>query len=231
MIRAVFFDFYQTLVYFEPPREELHASALKDFGIDLKPEVFRRPLAAADDFIALEMARSSASRRSEEERIALWVKYEEVVLKEAGIENSRKLAPGLLGKMRQVKMKLALFDDVIPALTDLKGRGLILGLISNIDRDMAATLEEVGLQSLIQVVVTSLDVGFSKPHPEIFKAALSQAGVPASEAVFVGDHYRVDVVGANQAGIKGVLLDRNGYYTEITDCPCIQSLSQVVECL
>jgi len=87
----------------------------------------------------------------------------------------------------------------------------------------------LGLPSLLQVVVTSQDSGFNKPQPEIFQAALRQAGVQVSEAIYVGDQYQIDVVGANKAGMKGVLLDRGGYFEEVTDCPHIQSLSQVAE--
>ena len=231
MIKAIFFDLYQTLVYFAPPREELHASVLKDFGIDVKPEAFNQPLAAADKFISEKTGSAMVKGHSEEERMALWAQYEEVVLREAGIEVSDKLVRSLLGKMRQVKTKMTLFDDAIPSLTDLGGRGLILGLISNIDQDINLILRDLGLQTLIKVAVTSREVGFNKPHPEIFQAALKRAGVQASEAIFVGDQYRVDVIGANQAGMKGVLLDRNGYYEEITDSPRIRSLSQVIECL
>ena len=126
---------------------------------------------------------------------------------------------------------MTLFDDVMPSLTDLKGRGMILGLISNIDRDINLLVTELRLQKLIQVAVTSREIGFNKPHPEIFQAALKRAGVQASEAIFVGDQYRIDVIGANQAGMKGVLLDRNGYYEEITGSSRIRSLNQVVDCL
>lgn len=229
MINAVFFDLYQTLVYFAPPREELHASVLKKFGIDVKPEVFNRPLAAADKFISEKTGSAIVKGQSEEDKRALWVQYEEVVLREAGIEVSEKLVLGLLSKMQQVKTKMVLFDDVIPALTDLKGRGLILGLISNIDMDINLLLRELELQTLIQAAVTSREAGFNKPHPEIFRAALRKAGVQAAESVFIGDQYQIDVIGANQAGLRGILLDRNGYYQDVAYSPCIQSLGQVAE--
>jgi len=79
------------------------------------------------------------------------------------------------------------------------------------------------------VVVTSQDVGFNKPQPEIFREALRQAGVQAAEAIYVGDQYQIDVIGAKKAGMEGVLLDRGGYFAEINDCPRIQSLTQLVE--
>ena len=148
MIKAVFFDLYHTLIRYEPPREELQARALKDFGIEVSPEIFRRPLVMADEFIYQEIARSSLSQRSKEEQMALWAQYERVLLKEAGVEADEQLILGLLGKMRQFDMKLVLFDDVMPILTDLKNRGLTLGLISNIDHDITSLLNELGLKSL-----------------------------------------------------------------------------------
>ena len=231
MIKAVFFDLYNTLVQYEPPREELQARALQEFGIKVTPEALRRPLATADEYIYGEIARGSLSQRSKEEQTAIWVNYEGVLLREAGIEADESLILGLLGKMRQFDMKLVLYDDVLPTLTDLKGRGLLLGLISNIDRDMTSLLEEVGLSSKLPVVVTSQDTGYNKPHPEIFREALRQAGVQAPEAIYIGDQHQIDVVGANQVGMKGILLDRNGYFAQITDCPRVRSLTQVVEYL
>ena len=231
MIKAVFFDLYHTLVRYEPPREELQAKALKGFGIEVNPGVLRRPLVIADEFIYQEMASLPLSKRSEQDKTALWVRYQEVLLREAGIKADEKLVLGLLGKMQQMEMKLVPFDDVEPVLTELRNKGVILGLISNIERDMTSLLADTGLQSLLQVVVTSLDAGFSKPQPEIFQEALKQAGVKASEALYVGDQYQVDVGGANNAGMKGILLDRGGYFAEVTDCPRIQSLNQVAEYL
>jgi len=229
MIKAAFFDLYHTLVRYEPPREELQARALKEFGIEVEPEIFRRPLIVADEFIYQEIARTSLSKRSKEDKMALWAQYEGVLLREAGIEATEQLILGLLGKMQQFDMKLVLFDDVVPALTDLKKRGLILGLISNVDRDITSLLNEVGLSSLMQVVVTSQEAGVNKPNLGIFQEALRQAGIQAPEAIYVGDQYRIDVVGANEAGMKGVLLDRGNYFEETADCLRIRSLTQVVE--
>jgi putative hydrolase of the HAD superfamily len=229
MIKAVFFDLYHTLVRYEPPQEELEAKALKDLGIEVNAEVFIRPLVMADEFIYQEIARRPLSQRSQEEKMSLYAQYQGIVLKEAGIEADQKFILTLMGKMQQFKMKLALFDDVAPALDDLKGRGLILGLISNVEHDMTATLDELGLPSWLEIVVTSQDSGFNKPHPEIFQEALRRAGVQPSEAVYVGDQYQVDVIGARRAGMKGVLLDRHGYFDEITDCPRIRSLTEVAE--
>ena len=227
MIKAVFFDFYHTLVHYDPPREELEARALKDLGTEISPENLRRPLAMADDFIYQEHARLPIGKRSTEDRTALYKQYQEVVLKEAGIPASERLVLGLLGKMQQAKMKLVLFDDVLPVLAELKNRNLILGLISNVERDISPVCQELGLPPLLPIVVTSQDVGVGKPKPQIFQEALRRASVQAAEAMYVGDQYQVDVVGANQAGMRGVLLDRGGYFEQTNDSPRIRSLTQL----
>jgi len=229
MIKAVFFDLYNTLVSYAPPREELEARILKDLGIEVSPETFRRPLVVADEFIYREHARSPLSKRSKEETIALYAQYQGIVLREAGIDASQQLIAGILSKWQQVDFKMVLFDDVIPALTHLGELGLILGLISNVDRDITPLCQELGLSALLQVVVTSQEAGFNKPQPEIFQEALKQAGVSSSEAIYVGDQYQIDVVGANEAGMQGVLLDRGGYFEGITDSPRIRSLTEVAK--
>jgi putative hydrolase of the HAD superfamily len=229
MIKAVFFDLYHTLVRYEPPREEIESRVLQEFGVAVSPEALGRPMLIADEFIYNEIARRPLSARSREEIAALYAQYQEILLKEAGVKYDQKLVFALLGKMQQARMDLVPFDDVKPALDVLKKRGLVLGLISNIEQDMTGTLDRLGLRSWLGVVVTSQDAGANKPNPEIFQYALQQAGVLPAEAIYVGDQYQVDVLGARGAGMKAILLDRTGHHEDITDCPRIGSLSEVVE--
>ena len=229
MIKAVFFDLYNTLVNYDPPREETQARALRDFGIDVSPEDLLHPIMTADEFIYQEHARLPIGKRSKEEKMALYSQYHGIILKEAGLDASQELIAGILGKLLKLKLKLVLFDDVVPALTYLKGRGLILGLISNVDRDITPLCQELGLSAWLQVMVTSQEVGFNKPQPEIFREALTQAGVKPAEAIYVGDQHQIDVVGASRAGMRGILLDRHDYFKDITDCPKIRSLTEVAE--
>ena len=229
MIKAVFFDLYHTLLGYDPPREELQAGILKEFGVAVNAETLRWPLVVADEYIYREHSRQSLGKRSREEQMAVWAQYERILLKEAGIEADDRLISGLLGKMHKFEMKQVLFDDVLPALADLKKRGLILGLISNVDKDISALLEKLGLTAWLQVVVTSLDAGSNKPSPEIFQEAARRAGVQPGEAIYVGDQYQIDVIGANGAGMRGILIDRGDFFSEIADCPRLQSLAQISE--
>jgi putative hydrolase of the HAD superfamily len=231
MIKAVFFDLYHTLVHYQPSQEELEAKALKDLGIDISPGALHRPILAANEFIYNEIAVRPLSTLSREEQAALYGRYQETVLKEAGIKYDQKLVFSLLKMMQQAKMDIVLFDDVKPALTALKEKGLILGLISNIEQDISGTLTKLGLGELLAVIVTSQEAKANKPHPEIFRYALKQAGVQPGESVYVGDQYQVDVLGANNAGMKGILLDRGNYYRDIKDGPKISSLNELKDLL
>ena len=231
MIKAVFFDLYQTLISYEPPREESLAKILNDLSIEITPEGLRRPIVAADEFIYQEHSRLPISKRSDEEKKSLFAQHQAILLKEAGIEPTSELIGGILSKMQQIKFSRGLFDDVLPVLNELKGKGFILGLISNVDSDITPLLDKLGLSQLLQAVVTSQETGYMKPQPKIFKKAARQAGIQVSEAMYIGDQYQIDVIGAKKAGMQGVLLDRNGYFNEVTKELKIQNLYQLVEYL
>jgi len=126
------------------------------------------------------------------------------------------------------EIPLALYPDVEPTLQTLAADGYALGLISNAPADTKKAVTALGLTKYLGTVVISGVVGYSKPHPEIFRIALREAGVSAGEAVHVGDLYEADVVGARRAGIEGILIDRDNFYPTL-DCPRVRSLSGVYD--
>jgi 2-haloalkanoic acid dehalogenase type II len=229
MIKAVFFDFYQTLVHYQPTQAELEAQALESLGIKTTATAMDRPILTANEFMAQQLAKRSLSKRTREEVAALYIEYQHIVLKEAGIKTEEKIVMKLLGMMQNAQMDLALFEDTLPVLTDLKARGLVTGLISNIEKNMTEAIQKLGIASKLDIVVTSQDAGVAKPQPEIFRYAIQKASIQPVEALYVGDQYRVDVIGANAAGMKGILLDRVGYYKQKPDCPVITGLKEVIE--
>jgi HAD superfamily hydrolase (TIGR01549 family) len=227
MIKAVFFDFYNTLVDYDPPREVTQARLLGEMGIKISPQALLRPIMLADDFLSREHSRLSLGKRSKEELAALYGRYHGMILKEAGLEASLELIGAILKKSLAIELKLALYDDVAPALDNLKKLGLTLGLISNVDRDISSSYDGLGLGKWLKLKITSQEVGFNKPRPEIFLAALKQAKVEPAEAIYVGDQYQIDVVGANRVGMRGILIDRHDFFGDISDSTRIRSLTEV----
>jgi putative hydrolase of the HAD superfamily len=132
-------------------------------------------------------------------------------------------------KVFQNGLKFELYDDALPTLKHLKEHNLILGLISNLGQEAASIYQNLGLQPYLDFEVTSFEAGHDKPDPEIFLTALEKAQVKAEEAMYVGDQYDLDIVGARGVGMKAVFIDRNDSFPEITDCPRIHSLTEVVE--
>jgi HAD superfamily hydrolase (TIGR01509 family) len=132
-----------------------------------------------------------------------------------------------------------LYEDALPTLQALRGRGLKLGLISNTHRSLGSLCSHFELDALIAAAVSSCEHGFNKPHPSIFRTALKLLSVEPDEAVMVGDSYRHDIEGARTVGMRGVLLRRagrspveDGYRdAEKADVPVIASLSELAALL
>lgn len=227
MIKAVFLDLHDTLAHYHPPREELHVIACRRCGIEVKPGDIRCALPAADVVWREENIRSPIEKRSQEGKLAAYARYEGTLLHGVGIEVSEETAGRILLGFPFSELKFVLFADALPTLTALKRRKLILGLVSNVDMDVQSLCRELGLIPYFDFIVTSREVGVDKPKPPIFLAALERAAVNAEEALYVGDQYDSDVVGARGVGINPVLLDRNNLFPLVADCPRIRSLTEL----
>ena len=229
MIKAVFFDFYNTVGRFWPPREELQATACSEFGIEVTPEGVEVGYGLADAYMARESARLPLRERGRQGVKDFFAEYQRLILQGAGVEVSLDLSLKISARLRQLSYGYALFDDVLPTLDALKQRGLTLGLLSNNEGDMGKVSEELGLSRYMDFTITSADVGASKPHPPIFIEALRMAQSEPSEAMHVGDQFDTDVKGALAMGIHPVLLDRDRLSEDSPDFPRIEGLGEVVD--
>ena len=229
MTRAVFLDFYNTICYFEPSREVRQQACCRAFGIEVSLEALRRAYVYAETYWTLENAKESIGRRSPDARITFYCDYERRLLAWPGLEVTPEQARQVYQCYRNSASRLRLFDDVLPLLRGLRERGLIAGIISNTDREIAPLCEGLGLDGHVQVRLGSFEVGAEKPDPAIFREALRLASVNPNEAVHVGDQYHSDVVGARGVGITPLLLDRYSVCGQHTDCERIQDLSQVLD--
>lgn len=107
-------------------------------------------------------------------------------------------------------IRFAPYPDAAPALRALRARGLATVCVSNWDVSLPGVLERCGLGELFDAVVTSAGAGSRKPDPGIFAAALERAGCSPAEALHVGDTAAEDLAGAAAAGIRALLLAREG---------------------
>jgi REG-2-like HAD superfamily hydrolase len=228
MIKALLFDFFNTLSHYEPPREQMYIDVCEKHGIHLEIIKLYRSLPYADAMYRDENQKSRVTDRPEKEQMAFFITYIKFALEGAGVETNDAIAMEILHVMKTTKWEFRLFDDVLPTLKQVRERKLITGLISNIGQEADKTFNDIGLKQYLDFHVTSFETGHDKPDPEIFLAALEKAVVKADEALYVGDNYEQDIIGARDVGMRAILIDRNDWFTKITDCPRIKNLTEVL---
>ncbi len=224
MVKAVFFDFYNTLVQFWPPVDVIQQASCKELGLNVSKEGIRRGYALADEYMSTENSGVPLAERTSEERDIFFAEYERLIIKGAGIDVTPRLADQVWRMTTQTPKYFALFDDVLSGLELLKKRDITLAVITNLRRDMGKECGDLGLTPYLDFCVTSTDAGAEKPHAPIFLTALKRARVEPGEAVHVGDLYHADIRGAREVGITPVLLDREGWRRDVMDCPKITSV-------
>ena len=96
------------------------------------------------------------------------------------------------------------FEDALDTLESLKEQGYKLGIIANQSAGTAQRLENWGLLKYFDVIAASAELGVSKPNKLIFEKAIELAGVPAYNAVMVGDRLDNDIIPAKAVGMKTV---------------------------
>lgn len=97
------------------------------------------------------------------------------------------------------------YPDTGPTLRALRERGLKIGIVSNVPRDLSDVFAAHGLAALVDAFVHSFQVGAEKPDPRIFLAACERLGTAPGATLMVGDHAVADG-GAVAAGLRFHLL-------------------------
>src|SRR5450432_4495554 len=141
-----------------------------------------------------------------------WTVYNRVLVRFADVPLAR-VDDALAGLSEFFRSPVAGVWNVVPEgvvehLRDLAATGVAIGVVSNADGSVAATLRRCGIP--FDVVIDSTVVGFVKPEPEIFALALERLDVAARDAVHVGDMVSADVHGAHAAGVRPLHLDPFG---------------------
>ena len=204
-VKAVLLDALGTLVRLDPPAPRLRERLSRLAGVDVDEDTAARGFAAeiayylanhldGGDPAGLERLRSRCARE-----MARAMDLEE------------RLEPDLARRVMLESLEFSPYPDVVPALRELRGRGLRLVAVSNWDCSLPWWLERAGRVS-------------SARSPRT-REGLRVAGVPAAEALHVGDSTEADLEGAQAAGIRALLLVREG--APPAGVPAIRSLEEL----
>jgi putative hydrolase of the HAD superfamily len=156
--------------------------------------------------------------------------YLEALFRSAGVpaERLEEVRATLLALHQELHLWCSVPQDTREALQRLRAAGFRLGVVSNSEGRVCEALEAAGLRQYFDAVVDSGQVGIEKPDPRIFRIALAELGVEPEEAIYVGDLYDIDVLGARAAGIEGVLL---GSGEPARPCRTTGSIREVADAL
>jgi putative hydrolase of the HAD superfamily len=217
-LRAVLFDAGNTLLFLDYPR--LARGVAEATGIPLTAATLEAQAGPAAQ--ALERADTTDRERAG--------RYLETLFRLAGVPDRAmaSVRDTLLALHREKHLWAGVRAGTVDALAELRQLGYRLAVVSNSDGRAAEGLAAAGLLEHFEDVIDSDLVGCEKPDPRIFLTALERMGLAPAEALYVGDIYEVDVVGARQAGMEVLLFDPLGTRAG-RDVRVVASLREVVD--
>ena len=224
---VILLDALGTLVALEPPAPRLRAELAERFGLDVTEAQAAAAFAAEITYYRahLDEGRDLAGLRELRRRCAEVLRA--ALPAQAGGLELDGIVETLLASLR-----FTAFADVQPALAAARVRGQRLVVVSNWDVSLHDVLRALGLEPLLDAIITSAEAGARKPAPAIFEQALglAAAGAPTATrpelAIHVGDSFDEDVAGARAAGIEPVLVRRDGG-EPVSGVRTISSLSEL----
>jgi len=208
--RAVFLDFDGTLAFMHPPHLTRYVEAAAASGVAVTEEQLRAALDAGwarwQTPLGIDHATASQSAEGFE---AVRRELHVARYRAAGATGDLEGAARRLVEIERDPAAYTLYSDTLPALAAIRAAGLTAVIVSNHIWELPAIASALGLDLYIEAVLTSARIGYRKPHPRIFEAALALIpGIAPGEVLFVGDSATADVEGPRAAGMRAVLLRR-----------------------
>ncbi|MGW4546547.1 HAD family hydrolase [Streptomyces violaceorubidus] len=193
---AVLFDFSGTLFRIESTESWLRA-ALDGAGLRLAaPELTRTAEALRR---AGALPGGAPPLRVPEELAEVWeVRDESSTLHRAaytGLSRQVPLPHGLHDALYERHMSPSAWSpyaDAAEVLSALRGRGIAVGVVSNIGWDLRPVFRAHGLDRYVDTYVLSYEHGIRKPDPRLFSLACAALGVEPGRTLMVGDDRRAD---------------------------------------
>jgi putative hydrolase of the HAD superfamily len=229
-IRVVFFDAAETLFHVNGSVADIYLRHAVQFGyqprpdaIRLIPEAFGR---AFHDAPPPVFAATDSAQIKQSERLWWFDVVHNVFYRVGMFERFDEFFEHVFDVFAD-PASWKLFPDVVPTLRELRSLGLELGIVSNFDSRLFNVLRGLSIADLFDTITISSLAHAAKPSPKIFELALEQHAVEPGEAMHVGDSVRDDVEGATKAGLRAVLLTRQGKQAP-PDVQTIRALDELV---
>jgi putative hydrolase of the HAD superfamily len=219
--RAILLDALGTLIDFEPPAPRLRAALRGRTGADVGARAAEAAMRAEIRYYRAHLHEGGDAPGL----AALRLRCAEAMRPELPGISTEDVLAALLDALR-----FYAYPDAAPALAALRAAGVRTVVVSNWDASLHERLAETGLADLVDGALASAEVGAAKPERAIFAAALALAGhVAPPEAWHVGDTVEADVAGAHAAGLRALLIARDGAPAAPPDgVPVIATLAELL---
>jgi putative hydrolase of the HAD superfamily len=220
-LETIFLDAGGVLVY---PNWTRISGALARRGIHVDPGV----LARAEPFAKRQIDAATTINATNDAGRG-WL-YFNLLFERADVPLTADVE-GALEELRAYHAETNLWEfvppAVFPALAALRERGLKLTIVSNANGKLRVLFDRLKLSGCVDCLLDSHEEGIEKPDARFFELALERSRARRETTIHVGDLYHVDVIGARNAGLRGVLLDEADLYADV-DCPRVRSLDELV---
>jgi len=120
-----------------------------------------------------------------------------------------------------------LTPGTMEVLTTLQAHHIPLAVLSNREKPFVEELEELGISTFFDFALAAGEIGVWKPQSGIFQAALDRAGVTQEQAVYIGDNYYADIIGARNAGLDAILVDWRRVFTDVLE-PRVETIVDIL---
>ncbi len=203
---VVLIDVGDTMAKAHPSWRDVYATVFDGYGIQASMQEFETAFRGA----WVDWAHEGPFEATEEASFRRLVELDQLVFDRLGYPDLPEEFYRAVDQAFRQSSAFFVFPDVVPALDAMQAAGLRLGVVSNWGWYAPELLQTLELARHFEIMSISARVGYQKPHAAIFEHALDLLGVPAGEAIHVGDDPEADVVGARRVGIEPVLIDRRG---------------------
>jgi HAD superfamily hydrolase (TIGR01549 family) len=226
-VQVVFFDLDGTLIFHEPDSMDVIARFCAGIGQPLGREQERLGRRVRHEYFVDPVIRDQIAALSSD---GFWHHFNRHLLDAMEIDGDLDaLADRLTAQFDGVELAYHIPDEVWRTLDGLHSRGYPLGLLTN-RQDVSRfheLLDTLDLRCHFDVALSSGEVGQAKPHPAIFYAALERTGAKAGECLYVGDNYWADVIGAERAGLRPILIDPLRLFPE-AECLILERIEDLL---
>ena len=228
-IKAVCFDIGQTLINYNAPLnwKSLHPDALRNV---MRACQFDGLGGKIDAAVAI-LSKYNTREHYREHEVSSDTIFKEIF--DAWGQKYDKMALAKESFYGFFQAKAVCFDDTISTLGALSAKGILLGFLTDVayGMDNQFALEDIAeIKDYFHAGFTSNDVGFRKPNERGFKMLLEALDVSPSQMIYVGDEKK-DIVGANDARIASVLINRGEEVRDWGQKRTIRNLGEILALL